>query len=369
MEREVIELLQRRSADVRPSPDAAAKAVRGARARRARTVVTSLAMVAALTAGSIVAVRALVPSGTTQPVQPGDGTLRITATRAVPSGVVDIGLNYRAIVTTSVDGHLRAYARDTLFAEFDARPAIAGRHGQVVTGTGSEAYASFGDTIARLDSFVLSTKPPTTRMAGFSPVSMALDRGTVLWVSARTDTGTDEDRGALHWILGGEIVASLPIEGPGRVVYANNLAWLLTRNGVLAVSEKGSATERLRVVARFPARTKNGPDDIAADGSSVWVIEDGDAYRIDAYSNKIDVRVPDVGASVAVGGGWVWIGNPASKTVARYDARTGEPAGVIAVDGAPLRLLWAGDRSGDALIAGVWGERANVTLVRIEPGH
>ena len=86
------------------------------------------------------------------------------------------------------------------------------------------------------------------------------------------------------------------------------------------------------------------PVDVAADGRSIWVVDQiGDAVvRIDRASGDETARVPvGAGASgVALGGGSVWVSSFLDRSVSRIDPRTNTVGTTIAVGMSPRDLTY-----------------------------
>lgn len=198
--------------------------------------------------------------------------------------------------------------------------------------------------------------PPTvtTGATGAGPVGLAVG-DLRLWVASRDGNRVDRLRlGNLK-----PFAEPTPLQAPRAVAVGFGSIWVVDGQALYRLDPgEGAAPQRIDV--------GSGPDDVATDGSYVWVSdEDSDQVtRIDPTGDLTNatVGVPDEPRSIATGGGAVWVVSSGDPKLTKIDPAAAQVEGVPASIGVrPTSVAFGDDR--------VWvADNAASKLYGIEPG-
>jgi len=204
-----------------------------------------------------------------------------------------------------------------------------------------------------------SPERPTPRVtvAGVEagPVGLVAGGGQ-LWVASR-DADMMQRFSASAIKAGPE--TSVEIREPRSLAAGFGAIWAVNHQALFGidVSRANASPTEIKVGSQ--------PDDVAVDGESVWVTNEGDATlsKVDPSTRQETVRtqVPPTPRSVATGAGSVWVASDAGE-LTKVDAGSGS-----VVDSVPVGIRPTSAAFGHG---SVWvSDNADGALYRIEPGE
>lgn len=231
----------------------------------------------------------------------------------------------------------------------------------VLVAAGS-VWVSSADGLYRID-------PNTNRITA----TIEGSGGSLAWGFLNLWETTLDDRLIRIDLRSNEIVATVPL-GSGSVDWANELAigfgsvWVAVADEHRLLRIDPGTNNIIEVIEGFGDTYSGMP--IAIGEGAVWILKVvGDTatlFRIDPQTNTVTAQTP-VGTRpasaptgrVAVGGGWVWTGNP-DGTISQVDPDTNEVLATLRLDSLPQDL--------DFGFGSLWVDSYDASQVwRIEP--
>jgi streptogramin lyase len=344
LERELLELKERVSESIKPSPEMADRVFRRARVRRILTAATGVFVASALMVASLAVVRGLTPPTSQAPIAPQPSPESPADSSPHPAergSVFDVAFSDGAVWALTCDTKCSGDQRDStgsvLRIDPDSEEAVASvklaKPTAITVGEGSVWVLSFWDgTVTRID-------PATSQVVAIIKLTLPF---------AVCETCPDP-RDFL----------------PSDVAAGEGAVWVTTARGVLARID--STTNEVSGMIRLPEDTTG---EVAVGDDAVWVTENVlGVYRIDPGTNEITAKivVDDKGQRVAidrlaVAGGAVFAeGDSVSGAViARIDPATDQAVALFSIGEVPRLIAF------DSGALWLW-EFRGTSLERIDP--